>query len=81
MKTFIEFLLEYWMQISPLAYELIARLYPTRWNISILDNIFKLLNLIVPNLRRPHGREIVSRLPNGKYVNDVPVEVTKHVLR
>jgi len=72
----IDWITANWAILIPLVYELIARLWPTKWDISILDWIFKLLNLIVPNKRIPS--------PNDKVVepgkNQVVVPQDKFIL-
>jgi len=54
MQTIIDFFRDNWVAgigIAVIAYELVARLWPTKWNISILDGIFFILAAIIPNRR------------------------------
>jgi hypothetical protein len=40
------------------AYEVVARLYPTKQNLSILDILHNLINLIVPNLKKSEPEDL-----------------------
>jgi hypothetical protein len=40
------------------AYEVIARLYPTKRNLSILDILHSLFNLIVPNIKKSEPEDL-----------------------
>lgn len=74
------FIIEHWEKLSPVLYEIIVRIIPTRTNISIIDNMWKILNLIITNRRKPKGNEMIANTSNGKIKNLIDVRIDKHVL-
>lgn len=54
MKKVIDFILENYEYLAPLVYELVVRLLPTKKNLSIVDLIYKILNFVIPNIRKQH---------------------------
>jgi len=82
MKTLLNFFIENWPTIAPIVYEILVRIWPTKWNLSILDNAWKLLNSIIPNKRIPDGNESgLGTNAAGKVVNQIRVPIGKHILR
>lgn len=62
MNKVLQFIIDNWktgLQLSPFLYEIVVRLWPTKWNLSILDNLWKILNFIIPNVRKPDGNEVI----------------------
>ena len=80
MKDVLNIVLDNWEILSVVMYEIIARLYPTKWNISILDNAWKVINLLITNRRLLTGREQFSDTSDGSK-NVVEVNVNKHILK
>lgn len=76
----MDFIFEHWELISVLLYELIARIWPTRWNVSLLDNIWKLVNLLVKNRRIIDGNERYGINSDGTK-NIVSVYKDRHILK
>jgi hypothetical protein len=79
MKQIWNFILENWDVIAPIVYEIIVRVIPTKKNLSLIDNGWKILNLIVTNRRKPHGNETIAN-SSGKTKNIVNVRIDKHIL-
>jgi hypothetical protein len=52
MKTVLDFLSSNWMMISPIIYEIAARLFPTPKDISIINGIKSLADSVIPNLKK-----------------------------
>jgi hypothetical protein len=46
-------------------YEIFARLYPTKQNLSILDILHNLINLILPNLKKSEPEDLKPLENNG----------------
>jgi len=78
MKNVLEWLAKNWFFIAPVIYELLVRVIPTKWNVSILDNFMKLLNAIITNKRIPDPDDKPAKEP-GK--NLVPVDTKKHIIK
>lgn len=74
MNPTLQFIIDNWIIIAPVVYEIIARLWPTKWNISLLDKIWQLINTIIPNIRKPDGKEII---PGDQKALDVPAVSSK----
>jgi hypothetical protein len=85
MKNLIELLttllFENWLLIGPVIYEFIARLWPTRWNVSILDAIWKVISTLIPNTRKPDGTEQIETDKSGQLVNKVKIRVGRHIVK
>lgn len=69
MNKTLQFIIDNWLIIGPVLYEIIARAWPTKINISLLDNIWIVLNKIIPNVRKADGKEII---PGAQTVLDLP---------
>lgn len=81
-KLLLHFLLSNWPIFGPVAYEIIARVWPTKWNISLLDNVWKIVNLLIKNKRVPDGTEsVVGTDAKGQPINNVQVKVKTHILK
>lgn len=93
MNDILDMILENWEIVGAIAYEVIARIWPTRWNLSILDNGWKILNLVLPNLRKRSAKDKYVRVSDANEVifsatgataklekNTVNVPVTRHIL-
>ncbi len=80
MKLLLNLLLENWPYLAPLLYEVIARLWPTKWNISILDGIWKIVNALLPNNRTPDGTEQIEKSASGIVMNKIKVKTGRHIL-
>lgn len=74
-KNIWQFVLDNWYYIAPLI-EALLRTIPTKKNISIIDNAWKLLNWIITNRRKPDGSE--DQVSDTK--NAVIVNIKKHIL-
>lgn len=81
MNAILDFLTENWEMLSLLIYEIIVRVWPTKWNLSILDQTMKLIGTILKNRRVPQGDENVERKADGSLVNAVKVDLTKHIIK
>lgn len=79
MKQIWNFILENWDVIAPIIYEIIVRVIPTKKNLSLIDNGWKILNLVITNRRKPHGNENITSV-TGKTKNAVNVRIDKHIL-
>lgn len=83
MKTItqiLDFLQVHWLYIVPVV-EALLRIIPTKKNISLIDNAWKLLNFIITNRRKPDGSELITSEQNEKVKNFVQARITKHVLK
>ena len=78
MQQIIDFIVANWIWLGAIVYEIVARVWPTKWNISILDNLMKLINLIITNKRAPDGSEKLS--PSDSSKNVVAVNVNHHII-
>lgn len=81
MNAILDFLTENWEMLSLLIYEIVVRVWPTKWNLSILDQTMKLIGTILKNRRIPRGDENVERKADGTLVNAVKVDLTKHIIK
>lgn len=81
MNAILDFLTENWEMLSLLIYEIVVRVWPTKWNLSILDQTMKLIGTILKNRRVPQGDENVERKADGTLVNAVKVDLTKHIIK
>lgn len=61
-------------------YELLVRIFPTRKNWSVIENVVKLLGLIIKNRRVPNPNDIVPLGNDGKKINRVEVPRDKHII-
>lgn len=80
MKFILNLILDNWIFLGPIIYEIIARLWPTKWNVSILDAIWKVIGIMIPNNREPDGTETLEK-SNGIITNKIKVKVGKHIVR
>jgi hypothetical protein len=82
MKLLLDLFIENWIFIAPVLYEIIARIWPSKINISVLDAIWKVINVLIPNRRQPDGNEKeVTTDKSGQLVNKVKVRVGRHIVR
>lgn len=79
----INFILDYWPLIGSLLYEICVRLWPTEKNRSLIDNIWKIFNQIIPNVRKRDGKETIVVTENGAPTlkNYVKASLDRHVLK
>lgn len=76
------YIVEHWETVGLIIYEIIARVWPTKYNISILDNVWKIVNFVMENKRKASGHEqIIDITKNNVPVNNVKAKVTQHVLK
>lgn len=81
MQNVLNFIIENWVWLSPIILEILLRLIPTEKDTSILSNIFKILNKIVPNLRTKQSSDlIVETDAKGNEKNSVNVNVNRHII-
>ncbi len=73
-----QFIIDNW-KFFVSGYELFVRIIPTKWNLSIIDNIWKVLDFIVKNKRIPNGTEKKETLTDTE--NIIKVKINKHILR
>jgi hypothetical protein len=59
MKNALDFIAENWLIISPVLLEGIVRLIPSKKNYSIIRGVGKLLDKIIPNLKKGGGVHII----------------------
>jgi len=78
MEKIIDFIVANWEWLSLIVAEIALRVWPTKWNLSILDNLLKLINLIITNRRKPDGTENLS--PRDPSKNVIAVDVDHHVI-
>jgi hypothetical protein len=52
MKNALNFIIDHWILITPIILEIGARVIPTEKNYSILSHAVKLLNVVIPNLKK-----------------------------
>ena len=78
MQVIIDYIVANWVWLSIIVAEIALRLWPTKWNVSILDNILKLINLLITNRRAPDGTENLS--PSDSSKNVIAVPVNHHVI-
>lgn len=83
----LKFIVLNWDIVGPILYglvlEIALRLWPTKNNVSIIDNIWKLFNRAIPNIRIPQEKdEIIETIENNipKKKNRVLLNVARHVL-
>lgn len=83
-ESVLNFIAENWLLLSPLVYEILARIWPTKWNISLLDNLRKILDIVVPNIRKvqPEDNIIKEEIKGAKkrLFNKVVVNAARHIL-
>lgn len=60
MSTIIEFLINNWASVSAIVAAIGLRLFPTEKNYDIFSKILKLLDLIVPNIKKGGGRHVAK---------------------
>lgn len=76
MEKILDFLTENWVWIAPALYEILVRVWPTKFNVSLLDNLWKIVNLIITNRRIKQPLDYMVE-PNKNSVN---VPTNKHIL-
>lgn len=78
MDKILEFLKENWMWMAPIIYEAIVRIWPTKWDLSLLNLITRIIDKIIANKRIPDPEDVPAPGTNGKQ-NLVPVDSNKHI--
>jgi len=78
MEKIIDYIVANWVWLSVIVAEIALRVWPTKWNVSILDNLLKIINLIITNRRKPDGSENLS--PSDPSKNVIAVDVDHHVI-
>lgn len=74
------FILDNWVWLSPILLEFALRLYPTDKDTSMLSNAFKLLNRIIPNIRKPKPEDKAALQSDGTLKNVVAVNTKRHIV-
>jgi hypothetical protein len=77
MHKVFDFLADNWLIITPIVYEVSARLTPTKTNVSLIDFAVKILGVILKNRRKPQPTDLMS---GDTEKNIVTVDVTKHII-
>lgn len=76
----LDFIIDYWPLLSPVILEIILRLTPTGKDLSVISNIVKLLDKIIPNIRKPKGDEGIAEFDEkGNALNNVKVRTDRFV--
>lgn len=78
MKKFLEFITTHWDVIAPCVYEIIVRIIPTKKNLSLIDNGWKILNFVITNKRKPAATDVYDW--NSETKNKIAVDRNKHIL-
>ena len=85
MKDILNWLIDNWedcLGLSLLLWELIVSLKPTTKNLSLFDLVFKVIRVILPNIRKKLTTDVVVDFTaKGKPVNEVPVRQDRHVVK
>lgn len=89
MEKAIQFINDYWPLITAVLglAEIILRMIPTTKNWSVVDKIYKVLYLIVPNKRKPpvdadgNYEDDFVRNVQGKTVNKIEVPIFRHIIK
>lgn len=61
MKDVINFSINHWAEISAVVLAIGARLFPTEKNYDIIHKIVKLLDIIIPNLKKGGGKHGIAK--------------------
>jgi len=77
MEAVLNFIKENWLWLAPVLWEIIARIWPTKWDLSILDLIKRIVDMIIINKRVPDGKEVL--VPGDSSKNLIKVDVNKHI--
>lgn len=80
MKNVIEFVADNWPTISAVLYEVVIRVVPTGKNLSIIDNVFKVVSFLVKNRRKPKPTDITPDGSENAKINSVVVDRFKHII-
>ena len=56
----MDFIIEHWPSISAILGAILLRLIPTEKNYDIISKILKLLDLVIPNLKKGGGKHIAK---------------------
>lgn len=73
----VDFAAENWPVIAGLVYEVASRVVPTKKNLSLIDNIVKVIGIILKNRRRPQPDDLVGR---DDATNKVFVRRDRHII-
>lgn len=60
METLLYFVIEHWPSLSALIAAIWLRLFPTEKNYDIFSKVLRLLDLIVPNIKKGGGRHVAK---------------------
>lgn len=80
MKEALNFIIENWYWLSPVVLEILLRLLPSERDTSILSNLFKILNKVVPNIRKPKTEDRAALQNDGTLKNTVHVNTKRHII-
>jgi hypothetical protein len=67
-----------WPVISGVVYEIVARVIPTKRNLSLIENGLKVINLLIKNRRKEDPTDVVDF--KDSTINKVFVERDKHII-
>lgn len=87
MKEIFNWIVDNWetgLGIAAILYELIMRLAPTEKNKSLIDLIFKILNAVLPNVRKTKvtdSTKVVDFTEKDKPLNEVKVRTDRHIVK
>jgi hypothetical protein len=78
MKETVQFLTDNWEVITPIVYEVGARVIPTKHNLSLLDLIVKVVGMVLKNKRKPQPEDLQRKGYDN--MNEVLVDRAKHII-
>jgi hypothetical protein len=78
LKDILNLVADNWMIISPILAEILLRVIPTKWNLSIVDNVVKLIGIVIKNRRSPDASDVVDFKDSS--INKVIVERDRHII-
>lgn len=81
MEKVLNFIYENWEWLAVVIYELFVRLKMTAKNLSILDNVLKVIGFLIPNRRKPDGTEETIKRPGEPAKNKILVDLFRHVIK
>ena len=79
MNKVFDFLANNWAFLSPVLLEIVLRVVPTEKNVSIIDNVVKVIGLILKNRRKP-SIDDETNASGPQNVNIIQVDRNKHVI-
>lgn len=78
LEELLYFVNEHWEILTPILYEVLGRIIPTKNNISIIDNVVKIIRFIIPNKRKPLPTD--NPVQADPDFNRVIVDRKKHII-